>query len=139
MRLEDLIKGRKYNFKDKKTLIKFLKNHDRIMSERRQILSCMEERLHDINADIEVTWFGQEYNKETFAIDKIYMMIRGGDSNNMRFGDTLSDNKLSGYTFQYCIGNHLQGKNFFDILIDVRDNHDFILPYRDYKLLLKVG
>lgn len=33
------------------------------------------------------------------------MMIRGGDPNNMRFGDTLSDDKFSGYTFKYIISN----------------------------------
>ena len=32
-------------------------------------------------------------------------MIRGGDPNNMRFGDTLSDDQFKGYTFQYCISN----------------------------------
>ena len=32
-------------------------------------------------------------------------MIRGGDPNNMRFGDTLSDDQFSGYTFQYIISN----------------------------------
>lgn len=33
------------------------------------------------------------------------MMIRGGDPNNMRYGDTLSDDQFSGYTFKYCISN----------------------------------
>ena len=33
------------------------------------------------------------------------MMICGGDPNNMRFGDTLSDDQFKGYTFQYCISN----------------------------------
>lgn len=33
------------------------------------------------------------------------MMIRGGDPNNMRFGDTLSNDQFSGYTFKYCISN----------------------------------
>lgn len=70
-----------------------------------QMLSCMEERIHDLNEDIEVTCFGQEFNPSTFAIAKADMMIRGGDPNNMRFGDTLSDDKFSGYTFQYCISN----------------------------------
>lgn len=70
-----------------------------------QMLSCMEERLHDLNADIEVTCFGQEVNPSTFAIAKADMMIRGGDPDNMRFGDTLSDDKFKGYTFQYCISN----------------------------------
>ena len=70
-----------------------------------QMLSCMEERIHDLNADIEVTCFGQEFNPSTFAIAKADMMIRGGDPNNMRFGDTLSDDQFTGYTFQYCISN----------------------------------
>ena len=70
-----------------------------------QMLSCMEERIHDLNRDIEVTCFGQEFNPSTFAIAKADMMIRGGDPNNMRFGDTLSDDQFSGYTFQYCISN----------------------------------
>ena len=71
-----------------------------------QMLSCMEERIHEFNPDIEVLCFGQEFNPSTFAIAKADMMIRGGDPNNMRFGDTLSDDKFSGgYTFQYCISN----------------------------------
>ena len=70
-----------------------------------QMLSCMEERIHDLNEDIEVTCFGQEFNPSTFAIAKADMMIRGGDPNNMRFGDTLSDDQFGGYTFQYIISN----------------------------------
>ena len=70
-----------------------------------QMLSCMEERIHDLNSDIEVTCFGQEFNPSTFAIAKADMMIRGGDPNNMRFGDTLSDDQFKGYTFRYCISN----------------------------------
>lgn len=70
-----------------------------------QMLSCMEERIHAINKDVEVTCFGQEFNPSTFAIAKADMMIRGGDPNNMRYGDTLSEDQFSGYTFKYCISN----------------------------------
>ena len=70
-----------------------------------QMLSCMEERIHDLNSETEVTCFGQEFNPSTFAIAKADMMIRGGDPNNMRFGDTLSEDQFSGYTFQYIISN----------------------------------
>ena len=68
-----------------------------------QMLSCMEERIHELNSDIEVTCFGQEFNPSTFAIAKADMMIRGGDPNNMRFGDTLSEDQFPGFTFQYII------------------------------------
>ena len=70
-----------------------------------QMLSCMEERIHELNSDVEVTCFGQEFNPSTFAIAKADMMIRGGDPNNMRFGDTLSDDQFPGFTFRYCISN----------------------------------
>lgn len=70
-----------------------------------QMLSCMEERIHELNSDIEVTCFGQEFNPSSFAIAKADMMIRGGDPNNMRFGDTLSEDQFPGFTFQYIISN----------------------------------
>lgn len=70
-----------------------------------QMLSCMEERIHDLNSEIEVTCFGQEFNPSTYAIAKADMMIRGGDPDNMRFGDTLSDDQFKGFTFDYCISN----------------------------------
>jgi len=68
-----------------------------------QMLSCMEERIKELNSSAVVTCFGQEVNASTFAIAKADMMIRGGDPENMRYGDTLSDDKFKGYNFQYII------------------------------------
>ena len=70
-----------------------------------QMLSCMEERIHDLNSEISVNCFGQEFNPSTYAIAKADMLIRGGDPDNMRYGDTLSDDKFGGFTFQYIISN----------------------------------
>lgn len=70
-----------------------------------QMLSCMEERIHDFNNEMEVNCFGQEFNPATYAIAKADMMIRGGDPNNMRFGDTLFDDQFKGFTFDYIISN----------------------------------
>lgn len=70
-----------------------------------QMLSCMEERIHALDSETTVTCFGQEFNPSTFAIAKADMMIRGGDPNNMRFGNTLSDDKFSGFTFDRIISN----------------------------------
>lgn len=70
-----------------------------------QMLTCMEERLKQMDADADVTVFGQEFNPFTFGIAKADMLIRGGDPNNMQFGDTLSDDKFSGYKFDYIISN----------------------------------
>ena len=70
-----------------------------------QMLSCMEERIHALDSEAEVTCFGQEFNPSTFAIAKADMMIRGGNPDNMRFGDTLSDDKFSGFKFDRIISN----------------------------------
>ena len=70
-----------------------------------QMLSCMEERIHALDEEATVTCFGQEFNPSTFAIAKADMMIRGGDPNNMRFGDTLSDDQFKGYQFDRIISN----------------------------------
>lgn len=70
-----------------------------------QMLSCMEERIKDLNEDCDVICFGQEFNPSTYAIAKADMLIRGGNPDNMRFGDTLSDDKFSGFHFDYGISN----------------------------------
>lgn len=70
-----------------------------------QMLSCMEERLKLLDEDAEITTFGQEFNPETFAIAKADMLIKGGNADNMRQGDTLSHDKFKDYTFDYCISN----------------------------------
>lgn len=70
-----------------------------------QMLGCMEERLRELDEDAEVALFGQELNPETFAIAKADMIIKGGKSENMRQGNTLSHDKFKNYTFDYCISN----------------------------------
>ncbi|WP_339192612.1 class I SAM-dependent DNA methyltransferase [Paenibacillus sp. FSL E2-0230] len=70
-----------------------------------QMLGCMEERLRELDADAEIRCFGQEFNPETYAIAKADMIIKGSNADNMKFGDTLSDDKFPGFTFDYCISN----------------------------------
>ncbi len=70
-----------------------------------QMLTCMEERLKQFDKDALITSFGQEFNPFTFGIAKADMLIRGGDPNNMQFGDTLNDDKFTGYKFDYIISN----------------------------------
>lgn len=70
-----------------------------------QMLGCLEERLKDINDNATVDCFGQEFNPETFAIAKADMLIKGSNASRMMYGDTLSDDKFSGYEFDYIISN----------------------------------
>lgn len=70
-----------------------------------QMLDCLTEKLLEIDPDAQITEFGQELNEQTFAIAKANVLIKGGDADNMRHGNTLSDDKFEGYTFDYIISN----------------------------------
>lgn len=70
-----------------------------------QMLSAMMERIKALDANADVTTFGQELNPETYAIAKADTMIRGGNPDNMALGSTLSKDAFSGYTFDYLISN----------------------------------
>jgi type I restriction enzyme M protein len=70
-----------------------------------QMLGCMSDRLLDIDPDADITTYGQELNEQTFAIAKADTLIKGGNADNMRQGDTLGDDKFEGYKFDYIISN----------------------------------
>ena len=70
-----------------------------------QMLTCMEERLHQLDSEMETTTFGQELNPFTYGIAKADMLIRGGNPDNMKFGDTLNNDQFDGYTFDFIISN----------------------------------
>ena len=70
-----------------------------------QMLTCMEERLSALDKAANLICYGQEINPFTFGIAKADMLIRGGDPENMQFGNTLSDDKFSGMTFDFVISN----------------------------------
>lgn len=70
-----------------------------------QMLTCMEERLSALDKAANLVCYGQEINPFTFGIAKADMLIRGGDPENMQFGDTLSEDKFSDMTFDFVISN----------------------------------
>lgn len=79
-----------------------------------QMLGYLTERLQEISEDAVLTCFGQEFNPETYAIAKSDMLIKGGNSSGMMYGDTLllkdEDPKVHGdqfssYEFDYIISN----------------------------------
>ena len=88
-----------------------------------QMLTCMEERIKALDAEAEIISYGQEINPFTFGIAKADMLIRGGDPDNMQFGNTLNDDKFTGYTFDYCISNPPFGIDWKREAADVEKEH----------------
>lgn len=70
-----------------------------------QMLDCLSEKLREIDPDAKLTEYGQELNGQTFAIAKSNMLIRGGNAENMKHGNTLNDDKFEGFKFDYIISN----------------------------------
>ena len=70
-----------------------------------QMLSCLHDRFKQIDPEAEITSYGQELNNQTFAIAKADTLIRGGNADNMRQGDTLGNDQFAGYKFDYIISN----------------------------------
>ncbi|QOR65781.1 SAM-dependent DNA methyltransferase [Cytobacillus suaedae] len=89
-----------------------------------QMLGAMEERLKLLDADAEVTTFGQEINPQTYAIAKADMIIKGGNPDNMKRGNTLTEDCFSGYTFDFCISNPPFGIAWNSEYKQVKAEHD---------------
>ena len=57
------------------------------------ILSESEKAIREENDEAHVQLFGQEYNPESYAICGSDLMIKGGETSNIAFGDTLGTGK----------------------------------------------
>ena len=89
-----------------------------------QMLTCMEERIkNDLDKNADVKTFGQEINPFTMGIAVADTMIRGSDPDNMKFGDTLSDDQFSGYEFDYVISNPPFGIDWKREAKDIENEH----------------
>ncbi|WP_455539116.1 type I restriction-modification system subunit M [Terrisporobacter sp.] len=89
-----------------------------------QMLTCMTERLQELDAEADVRTFGQELNPETYAIAKSSALIHGQDAGNMRKGNTLSEDQFPNYTFDYIISNPPFGIDYKREKLAVEKEHE---------------
>jgi type I restriction enzyme M protein len=69
------------------------------------MLSVADEHLASHNPDARLVMYGQELNPESYAICKADMLIKGQDIANIIFGNTLSNDGLTGKVFDYMLSN----------------------------------
>jgi len=69
------------------------------------MLSVAEGYVRELNPDARLTVFGQDYNSQAYAICGSDMMIKGHDIDNIRFGDSFTDDHLAGKRFDYMLAN----------------------------------
>lgn len=68
--------------------------------------------LESVNKSANIEMFGQEVNPESYAISKSDLLIKGENSDNIKFGSTLSHDQLAGQRFDYMLSNPPYGKEW---------------------------
>ncbi|MGF9992359.1 class I SAM-dependent DNA methyltransferase [Bacillus mycoides] len=76
------------------------------------MLSVAEEHLKAMNSNAELICFGQEINDQTFAICKGDILIKGGNADNIKNGNTLSDDQFPNDSFDYILSNPPFGREW---------------------------
>ena len=76
------------------------------------MLSVASDYLNRMNKSAELVCFGQEINDQTYAICKADMLIKGANADNIKNGNTLSDDKYNGEHFDYIISNPPFGREW---------------------------
>ena len=90
------------------------------------MLSVAEEFLRELNPDAKLEVFGQDYNNEAFAICCSDMMIKGQNPENIKFGDSFTQDGLPDKKFDYLLANPPFG-------VEWKPQADFIQREHDEK------
>jgi type I restriction enzyme M protein len=88
-------------------------------------LSEGEEYIQSISDKVTVSLFGQELNPESYAICKADMLIKGQTVGNIKLGNTLSDDQLSGSEnhFDFMLSNPPFGVEWKKVQKQITEEH----------------
>lgn len=86
-------------------------------------LSSGSEYLYELNHKAKMAVFGQELNPESYAICKADMLIKDQAIDNIKLGNTLSDDQLSNKHFDYMLSNPPFGVDWKKVEKTVHDEH----------------
>ena len=86
-------------------------------------LSEGETYIHSISENARVTVFGQELNPESYAICKGDMLIKGQEIANIKLGNTLSDDQLHEFKFDFMLSNPPFGVDWKKVEKQVREEN----------------
>ena len=92
------------------------------------MLSEAETYLKELNQDAQLKVFGQELNQESYAICKSDMLIKGQTPDNIKFGNSFTDDGLSTDKFDYMLSNPPFGVNWKkaqDTIVKEHDKYGF--------------
>ncbi|MEZ4225966.1 MAG: class I SAM-dependent DNA methyltransferase [Polyangiaceae bacterium] len=88
------------------------------------MLSVAEEYLRELNPNARLEVFGQELNDESYAICKADMMIKGQNPENIKRGNSFSEDGHPNRKVDYLLSNPPFGVEWKKVEKAVRDEHD---------------
>ena len=86
-------------------------------------LSEGDEYIQETSEAVTVSLHGQELNPESYAICKADMLIKGQPVSNIKLGNTLSDDQLAAYRFDFMLSNPPFGVEWKKVQKQVSDEH----------------
>jgi len=81
------------------------------------------EYVERLNPQAVMRAYGQELNPESYAICKADMLIKGQEVNNIKLGNTLSNDQLYADKFDYMLSNPPFGVDWKKIESDIKDEN----------------
>ncbi|WP_290798213.1 type I restriction-modification system subunit M [Flavihumibacter sp. UBA7668] len=88
------------------------------------MLSVAEEYVQQLNPDARLELFGQELNAESYAICKSEMLIKGQKPDNIKNGNSFTEDKLPDNKFHYMLANPPFGVEWKKAEKAIRDEYD---------------
>jgi Type I restriction-modification system methyltransferase subunit len=87
-------------------------------------LSEGEEYIASISEKVSVSLHGQELNPESYAICKADMLIKGKEVENIKLGNTLSDDQLAANRFDFMLSNPPFGVEWKKVQAQITKEHN---------------
>jgi len=88
------------------------------------MLSVATEYLHELNPRARLEVFGQEINAESYAICLADIMIKGQDPDNIKLGNTFTNDGLPSKRFDYMLCNPPFGVDWKKYADPVREEYE---------------
>nr|WP_222615385.1 N-6 DNA methylase [Persicimonas caeni] len=88
------------------------------------MLAVAEEYLEELNPDADLEVFGQELNGESYAICKSDMLIKGHEADNIKYGNSFSQDGLPDKSFDYMLSNPPFGVSWKKVRKQIEDEHE---------------
>ncbi|MDF9433132.1 type I restriction-modification system subunit M [Chromohalobacter israelensis] len=86
-------------------------------------LSESDEYMQQVSGGMSVSPHGQELNPESYAICKADMLIKGQEVNQIKLGNTLSNDQLAGERFDFMLSNPPFGVEWKKVQKVITDEH----------------